>query len=74
MLGAIADHLPFPADVLLACILKRFARKGEKVVEANRRPSPPAARPWRSNSPHHPRVKSGQVPMTARIIDGNALS
>lgn len=37
MLGAIADHLPFPSDGLLDCIVKRFARKGEKVVEANRR-------------------------------------
>jgi indolepyruvate ferredoxin oxidoreductase beta subunit len=36
MLGAIADYLPFSPDVLLACIDKRFARKGEKVVEANR--------------------------------------
>lgn len=37
MLGAIADHLPFPPDVLLDCIVKRFARKGDKVVDANRR-------------------------------------
>ena len=37
MLGAIADHLPFPPDVLLECIVKRFARKGEKVVDMNRR-------------------------------------
>lgn len=37
MLGAIADHLPFPPDRLLECIVNRFARKGEKVVEANRR-------------------------------------
>lgn len=37
MLGAIADHLPFPSDGLLDCIVKRFARKGEKVVDANRR-------------------------------------
>jgi indolepyruvate ferredoxin oxidoreductase beta subunit len=36
MLGAIADQLPFPPDVLLDCIVARFARKGEKVVEANR--------------------------------------
>ena len=35
MLGAIADHLPFPPDVLLDCIVRRFARKGEAVVEAN---------------------------------------
>ena len=37
MLGAIADYLPFAPDVLLACIVKRFARKGETVVAANRR-------------------------------------
>lgn len=37
MLGAIADHLPFPPDVLLDCVVKRFARKGEAVVELNRR-------------------------------------
>ena len=36
MLGAIADYLPFSPEVLLACIDKRFTRKGEKVVEANR--------------------------------------
>lgn len=37
MLGAIADHLPFPAEVLLDCVLKRFQRKGDKLVELNRR-------------------------------------
>ena len=37
MLGAIADHLPFSADILLDCVLKRFQRKGEKLVELNRR-------------------------------------
>lgn len=37
MLGAIADHLPFPPDVLEACIVNRFARKGAAVVELNRR-------------------------------------
>ena len=36
MLGAIADHLPFAAEVLQACVLKRFERKGEAVVERNR--------------------------------------
>ena len=36
MLGAIADYLPFSPEVLRACIDKRFTRKGEKVVEANR--------------------------------------
>ena len=37
MLGAIADHLPFSAEILLDCVLKRFQRKGEKLVELNRR-------------------------------------
>ncbi|MEY2633532.1 MAG: hypothetical protein RIR00_2186 [Pseudomonadota bacterium] len=37
MLGAIADHLPFSAEVLLNCVLQRFARKGEKLVDLNRR-------------------------------------
>ncbi|MDD5175429.1 MAG: indolepyruvate oxidoreductase subunit beta [Sterolibacterium sp.] len=37
MLGVIADQLPFSAEVLLACIVKRFARKGEKLVEMNRK-------------------------------------
>jgi len=37
MLGAIADHLPFSAEVLLECVLKRFQRKGESMVSQNRR-------------------------------------
>lgn len=37
MLGAIADHLPFSAETLRDCVLKRFQRKGEKMVELNRR-------------------------------------
>jgi indolepyruvate ferredoxin oxidoreductase beta subunit len=37
MLGAVADHLPFAPQVLLDCIIKRFARKGEAVVEINRK-------------------------------------
>lgn len=36
MLGAIADHLPFSAEVLERCVLQRFVRKGEKVIEMNR--------------------------------------
>jgi hypothetical protein len=32
------------ADVLLSCVLKRFERKGEKLVELNRRLLKPAAR------------------------------
>lgn len=37
MLGAIADHLPFPADSLLACVLKRFEKKGARMVDLNQR-------------------------------------
>jgi indolepyruvate ferredoxin oxidoreductase beta subunit len=37
MLGAIADHLPFPPEVLETCVVSRFTRKGEKVVDLNRR-------------------------------------
>jgi indolepyruvate ferredoxin oxidoreductase, beta subunit len=37
MLGAIADHLPFSADVLLNAILKRFAAKSDAVKENNRK-------------------------------------
>jgi indolepyruvate ferredoxin oxidoreductase beta subunit len=37
MLGAIADHLPFPAETLLACVLMRFEKKGEKLLDMNRR-------------------------------------
>lgn len=36
MLGAIADHLSFPPEELERCVLQRFARKGEKVIEMNR--------------------------------------
>jgi indolepyruvate ferredoxin oxidoreductase, beta subunit len=36
MLGAIADHLPFSADVLLNAIMQRFARKSEKIQTLNR--------------------------------------
>lgn len=37
MLGAISDHLPFPAEVLEGCILKRFAHKKAILVELNQR-------------------------------------
>ena len=37
ILGAIADHLPFSAEVLEQCILKRFATKKAELVELNRR-------------------------------------
>jgi indolepyruvate ferredoxin oxidoreductase beta subunit len=37
MLGAIADHLPFSPDVVLRSIEARFSRKGEAVVDLNRR-------------------------------------
>ncbi|MCP5269533.1 MAG: indolepyruvate oxidoreductase subunit beta [Zoogloeaceae bacterium] len=37
MLGAIADHLSFSAEVLERCVLQRFAKKGEKLIEMNRK-------------------------------------
>ncbi|MEZ7913069.1 MAG: indolepyruvate oxidoreductase subunit beta [Propionivibrio sp.] len=37
MLGAIADHLPFSADVLERCLLQRFAARKPALVELNRR-------------------------------------
>ena len=37
MLGAISDHLPFPAEVLERCILQRFASKKPAIIELNRR-------------------------------------
>jgi indolepyruvate ferredoxin oxidoreductase beta subunit len=37
MLGAMADHLPFPAGVLLDSILKRFAARKPHMVEVNRK-------------------------------------
>ncbi|MBQ0783120.1 MAG: 2-oxoacid:acceptor oxidoreductase family protein, partial [Amphritea sp.] len=36
MLGAIADHLPFPPETLEEALLNRFQRKGESLVELNR--------------------------------------
>lgn len=36
MLGAIADYLPFSADVLLENILKRFEKKGDAILNQNR--------------------------------------
>jgi indolepyruvate ferredoxin oxidoreductase beta subunit len=36
MLGAMADHLPFPAEVLLEAILKRFSARKPHMVEINR--------------------------------------
>ena len=36
MLGAISDHLPFPAQVLEESILKRFAHKKAALIELNR--------------------------------------
>ena len=36
MLGAMAEHLPFPADVLLEAILKRFATRKPQMVAINR--------------------------------------
>ena len=37
MLGAIADYLPFSAEVLLESILKRFGARKPEMVEQNRR-------------------------------------
>ena len=37
MLGAMADHLPFPAEVLLDAILKRFGARKPHMVEVNRK-------------------------------------
>jgi indolepyruvate ferredoxin oxidoreductase beta subunit len=37
MLGAIADYLPFPAEVLLESILGRFKARKPEMVELNRR-------------------------------------
>ena len=37
MLGAIADHLPFPADVLLESILRRFRTRKPEMVDVNAR-------------------------------------
>ncbi|HTY04502.1 MAG TPA: indolepyruvate oxidoreductase subunit beta [Rhodocyclaceae bacterium] len=37
MLGAAADHLPFPAEQLLAAIVKRFASRKPQLVDLNRR-------------------------------------
>lgn len=37
MLGAASGHLPFPADVLLAAIVARFAAKKPQLVELNRK-------------------------------------
>ncbi len=37
MLGAMADHLPFPAEVLLEAVLKRFRARKPKMVELNQK-------------------------------------
>lgn len=37
MLGAMADHLPFPPEVLLDAILKRFSARKPHMVEVNRK-------------------------------------
>ena len=37
MLGAMADHLPFPAEVLLEAILKRFRARKPHMVEVNQK-------------------------------------
>jgi indolepyruvate ferredoxin oxidoreductase beta subunit len=37
MLGAMADHLPFPSEVLLEAVLKRFRERKPKMVELNQK-------------------------------------
>jgi len=37
MLGAMADHLPFPAEVLLDAVLKRFRERKPHMVELNQK-------------------------------------
>ena len=37
MLGALGDHLPFPAEVLLEAIVKRFSARKPQLVDLNRR-------------------------------------
>ncbi|MGB0128397.1 MAG: indolepyruvate oxidoreductase subunit beta [Rhodocyclaceae bacterium] len=37
MLGAMADHLPFPADVLFDCVVRRFQQRKPHLVDVNRR-------------------------------------
>ena len=37
MLGAMADHLPFPAEVLLDAVLKRFRARKPQMVELNQK-------------------------------------
>jgi indolepyruvate ferredoxin oxidoreductase, beta subunit len=37
MLGALGDHLPFPAEVLLDAIVKRFSARKPQLVELNRK-------------------------------------
>lgn len=37
MLGAMADHLPFGAEVLLDAIVRRFGQRKPEMVELNRR-------------------------------------
>jgi indolepyruvate ferredoxin oxidoreductase beta subunit len=36
MLGAMADHLPFPAEVLFDCVVRRFQKRKPQLVELNR--------------------------------------
>ena len=44
MLGAISDYLPFSAQVLEQCILKRFATKKPALIELNRQAGPRSLR------------------------------
>ncbi len=47
MLGAMADHLPFPPGVLLDAILKRFLHASRTWSRSTARPSKPAVPPTR---------------------------
>ena len=37
MLGAMAGHLPFPADVLFDCVVRRFQKRKPHLVDLNRK-------------------------------------
>jgi indolepyruvate ferredoxin oxidoreductase beta subunit len=71
MLGAMSDRLPFPPTCCWPASTSAFARKGEKVVEANRQAFEAGA--CRGDAEAIPQQGVG-ADMTARIIDGNALS
>jgi methylenetetrahydrofolate dehydrogenase (NADP+)/methenyltetrahydrofolate cyclohydrolase len=71
MLGAMADHLPFSAEVLLESILKRFRARKPKMVEVNQKAFE-AGREADAAASHD--KESGARHERRTIIDGNALS